>query len=303
MADPPAVLRTDPARREALPDYPFAPHWLEIEDDVVGPLRMHYLDEGPADAAPIVLLHGEPSWSYLYRHMIPPLVADGHRVLAPDLVGFGFSDKPTDRKLFSYERHVNWLTQWFSRLDLSAVTLFCQDWGGLLGLCVVAAERARFARVLAANTGLPVGEGEFPDAFAAWRKFATSTEDLPIGQILQSATVRELAPEEVAAYDAPFESLPMKAAARVFPALVPVDPESPGVAVTKAAWQVLETLEIPFATCFSDEDPVTAGQEVRFRERIPGASRGADTSCRRTCRSRSSNASGSCSAPERRPQP
>ena len=271
MNDVAAVLRTDPTRREGLPDYDFAAHWLEIDDDVVGTLRMHYLDEGPRDAAPIVLLHGEPSWSYLYRHVIPPLVEAGHRVLAPDLVGFGFSDKPTDMALFSYERHVGWLTQWFTRLELSDITLFVQDWGGLLGLCVLASQAPRFRAVLAANTALPEGQGEMPEAFAAWRAFATTTEDLPVGQILQGGTARELSPAEVAAYDAPFESIPMKAAARVFPALVPVEPDLPGVAVTRAAWKVLETLEIPFATCFSDGDPVTAGGEAVFRERIPGA--------------------------------
>lgn len=268
-----AVHRTDPARREGLPDYPFAPHHVEIVDAELGPLRVHYLDEGPRSAPTVVLLHGEPSWSYLYRHMIPPLADAGLRVLAPDLVGFGFSDKPTSTDVYSYARHVAWLTAWFEAVDPQGVTLFCQDWGGLLGLCVVAGQPQRFARVMAANTALPEGGGEMPEAFAAWRKFAATSEDLPVGQILQGGTVRTLSDAEMAAYDAPFDRLAAKAGARVFPALVPIEPDAPGVAVTRAAWQVLETLEIPFATAFSDQDPVTAGMETSFRERIPGAAR------------------------------
>jgi haloalkane dehalogenase len=218
----------------------------------------------------VLLLHGEPSWSYLYRHVIPALVAAGHRVLAPDLIGFGRSDKPADRGDYTYERHVAWLSQWFTDLCLQDVTMFCQDWGGLLGLRLVAAFPERFAGVVVANTGLPIGAG-FSEGFTQWLAFSQSTPDLPIGQIVNAGTARTLSADEIAAYDAPFPDASYKAGACQFPALVPITPGHGSVAENKAAWAVLSRFDKPFVTAFSDADPITAGGEKAFQERVPGA--------------------------------
>ncbi len=264
------TLRTPDDRFANLPDYAFAPHYAEIKDVDGTGLRLHYVDEGPKDAAPVLLLHGEPSWSYLYRNMIPPLVAAGHRVLAPDLIGFGKSDKPAERTDYTYERHVAWMSVWLTGLDLSNITLFCQDWGGLIGLRLVAAFPERFARVVVANTGLPTGEG-WSEGFKRWLDFSQSVPELPVGMILQGATARTLSDAEVAAYDAPFPDETYKAGARQFPALVPVTPEHASVAENKAAWKVLEAFDKPFLTAFSDLDPVTGGGDAIFQKRVPGA--------------------------------
>ena len=265
------ILRTPDSRFESLPGWAFSPHYADITDAATGQvLRMAYVDEGPRDGATVLLLHGEPSWSYLYRHMIPALVASGHRVLAPDLVGFGRSDKPADREDYTYERHVDWLSQWLTTVDLRDVTLFCQDWGGLLGLRLVAAFPERFAAVVVANTGLPVGT-PMSDGFLQWLEFSQSTPDLPIGQIVNMGTARELSDAEVAAYDAPFPDASYKAGACQFPTLVPITPEHASVAENKAAWAVLTQFSKPFVTAFSDNDPVTAGGDRLFQKLIPGA--------------------------------
>ena len=265
------VLRTPDSRFENLPDWSYAPRYADITDAATGQtLRMAYVDEGPRDGATVLLLHGEPSWSYLYRHMIPALVASGRRVLAPDLIGFGRSDKPADRDDYTYERHVAWLGQWFTDLDLGDVTLFCQDWGGLLGLRLVAAFPERFAGVIVANTGLPVGTG-LSDAFAQWVAFSQSTSDLPIGQIVDAGTGRSLRSDEVAAYDAPFPDASYKAGACQFPTLVPVTAEHASVQENKAAWTVLTQFDKPFVTAFSDADPITAGGHAVFQKMVPGA--------------------------------
>jgi len=265
------ILRTPDSRFESLPGWTFSPHYVDITDAATGQvLRMAYVDEGPRDGATVLLLHGEPSWSYLYRHMIPALVASGHRVLAPDLVGFGRSDKPADREDYTYERHVAWLSQWLTTVDLRGVTLFCQDWGGLLGLRLVAAFPERFAGVVVANTGLPVGT-PMSDGFLQWLAVSQSTPDLPIGQIVNMGTARELSDAEVAAYDAPFPDASYKAGACQFPTLVPITPEHASVAENKAAWAVLTQFSKPFVTAFSDNDPVTAGGDRLFQKLIPGA--------------------------------
>lgn len=265
------VLRTPDEAFAAIPDYPFAPHYAEVVDPVdATPLRLHYIDEGPRDAAPILLMHGEPSWSFLYRKFVPPLVAAGHRVIAPDLIGFGKSDKPADRDDYSYERHVSWMSQWLTGLGLSDITLFCQDWGGLIGLRLVAAFPDRFARVIAGNTGLPIGTG-WSEGFERWRAFSQNVETFPTGFILNGGAVRDLSPEETAAYDAPYPDESYKGGARQFPTLVPVTPEHASVAENKAAWEVLSQFEKPFVTCFSDKDQVTAGGEKVFIDHIPGA--------------------------------
>jgi haloalkane dehalogenase len=265
------ILRTPDERFANLPGYAFAPHYVEIPSGDGARLRVHYVDEGPANADPVLCLHGEPSWSYLYRKMIPVIAAAGHRVVAPDLVGFGRSDKPAERSDYSYQRHVDWLRAFVETLDLRNITLVCQDWGGLLGLRLVGEHPDRFARVVAANTFLPAGHGAPSDAFMAWRAFSQNVPIFPTGQILQGATLTELSPEVVAAYDAPFPDESYKSGARKFPLLVPIASDDPAVPANRAAWQVLERFEKPFLTAFSDGDPVTGGADVALQQRIPGA--------------------------------
>ncbi len=265
-------LRTPDDRFTNLPGYPFQPHYADVATgDGSGKLRMHYVDEGPRDAAPVLLLHGEPSWSYLYRKMIPPLVAAGHRCVAPDLVGFGKSDKPVERSDYTYARHVEWLRELlFDRLDLRRITLFCQDWGGLLGLRLVAEHESRFDRVIAANTFLPTGDTPLGPGFDAWRDFSQRIPVFDTGRILQGATVTDLPDDVVAAYDAPYPDESYKAGARQFPTLVPATPDDPATAANRAAWEVLSKWPKPFLTAFSDSDPVTVGGDARFQKMIAG---------------------------------
>ena len=263
------VLRTPDECFSNLPDFPFAPHYETIRDASGVDLRIGYIDEGPRDAAPVLLMHGEPAWSYLYRGIIAPLKGR-HRVVAPDLVGFGRSDKPAETTDYSYEKHVAWMSAWLVALDLKGITLFCQDWGGLIGLRLVAAFPERFARVIVANTGLPTGTG-MSDAFQTWLTMSQSIPVFPAGMIVNMGTVRELSPEEIAAFDAPYPDESYKSAARIFPTFVPVTPEHPSVAENKAAWQVLEAFDKPFLTAFSDSDPVTKGGDALFQQRVSGA--------------------------------
>jgi len=264
------VLRTPDHCFDAIADYPFEPHYAIIRDADGTELRLHYLDEGPRDAAPILLMHGEPSWSYLYRKFVGPLSAAGHRVIAPDLIGFGKSDKLAARTDYTYERHVAWMSDWLTQLDLRDITLFCQDWGGLIGLRLVAAFPNRFARLVIGNTGLPTGDG-WSEAFKAWRDFSQAVPVFPAGGILNGGSVRDLTDAEQAAYDAPFPDESFKEGARQFPVLVPVTPEHASVPENIAAWRVLERFEKPVLTCFSDGDAVTKGGERSFIARIPGA--------------------------------
>jgi haloalkane dehalogenase len=266
------IVRTPDDAFADLPDFPFAPHHVEVASGDGGTLRVHHLDEGPADAPPVLLMHGEPSWSYLYRHMVPPLVAAGHRVVAPDLVGFGRSDKPTSRNDYTYARHVAWMQEaLFDRLDLRDITFFGQDWGGLVGLRLVAADPERFARVCVGNTGLPTGDGKPSEAFLAWQRFSQEVDSFPVGAIIDGGCTTDLAPEVIAAYDAPFPDEASKAGARVFPSLVPTNPEDPAAPDNRAAWEVLERFEKPFLLAFSDADPITGGGDRVFRSRVPGA--------------------------------
>ena len=264
------VLRTPDDRFEALADWPFAPHYATITDADGTSLRLHYVDEGPRDAPVVLLMHGEPSWAYLYRKMIAGLVARGYRVVAPDLIGFGRSDKPAARTDYTYERHVAWMSDWLTSVDLKGVTLFCQDWGGLIGLRLVAAFPERFAAVAVGNTGLPTGSG-MTEGFKAWLEFSQNTPVMPIGLIVNMGTGRELSDAEIAAYDAPFPDETFKEGARQFPVLVPVTPEHGSVAQNKAAWEVLSAFDKPFLTAFSDGDAVTKGGEAIFQARVPGA--------------------------------
>ena len=264
------VLRTPDTRFDNLPDYIFGPHYCEVVDTSGTRLRIHYVDEGPRGTDPVLLMHGEPSWSFLYRKIIPALAAAGHRAVAPDLVGFGRSDKPSEQDDYTYERHVQWMSAWLKAVGLANITLFCQDWGGLIGLRLVAAFPERFARVVVANTGLPTGSGATP-AFEQWRQFSQTVPVLPVGQILNGGSLRELSEAEQAAYVAPYPDESFKAGARRFPALVPVTPGHASVAENKAAWSVLEKFDKPFLTAFSDSDPITKGGERAFQERVPGA--------------------------------
>jgi haloalkane dehalogenase len=263
------VLRTPDECFSNLPDFPFAPHYETVRDASGVDLRIACVDEGPRDAPPVLLMHGEPSWSYLYRGIIAPLMSR-HRVVAPDLVGFGRSDKPAETTDYSYEKHVAWMSDWLVAMDLKDITLFCQDWGGLIGLRLVAAFPERFARVIVANTGLPTGTG-MSDSFKAWLTMSQSIPVFPAGMIVNMGSLRDLSPEEVAAYDAPYPDETYKSGARIFPTFVPVTPEHPSVAENKAAWQVLEGFDKPFLTAFSDGDPVSKGGDVPFQQRVPGA--------------------------------
>jgi len=260
------ALRTPDDRFIDLPGYDFAPHYVDIDG-----LRMHYADEGPAEADPVLLLHGEPSWSYLYRKMIPVLAAAGHRVIAPDLIGFGKSDKPTTVVDYSYAGHVDWVRQFIETLDLNDITLFCQDWGSLIGLRVAAENERRFSRIALGNGFLPTGDEEVPRAFKIWRAFARWSPWFPVGRIIQSGTITELSKEEMAAYDAPFPSAKYKAGARAFPRLVPTTPDNPASDANRRAWDEFERWDKPFLTTFSNRDPITRGGDRPFQSKVPGA--------------------------------
>jgi haloalkane dehalogenase len=266
------TLRTPDERFADLPGFPFDPHYAEVDDTEGGTLRVHYLDEGAPDAPPVLLLHGEPTWSYLYRHMVPPLVAAGLRVVVPDLVGFGRSDKPAQQADHTYARHVGWMRELVvDHLDLRDATFFGQDWGGLIGLRVVAGAPDRFARLAVGNTGLPTGHGSPTQAFLAWQEFARTTEHFPVGAIINGGCTTQLTPEVIAAYDAPFPDDTYTAGARAMPALVPTSFDDPGAVDNREAWKVLEAFDRPVLCAFSDSDPITAGGDKPFRERIPGA--------------------------------
>ena len=295
------TIRTPDDRFTDLADYPFAPNYISVDDTEGGQLQIHYVDEG--DGELLLCLHGQPTWSYLYRKMIPVFVEAGYRVIAPDLVGFGKSDKPTKRDDYTYANHVHWLNGFVKGLDLNDITMVCQDWGGLIGLRVLTENLERFARVVAANTGLPdaknipdemapamhamyesipalppaemgakLRENENGAGFMYWIKYCAEYPDMVVSEVVSlSALGGTLTDEQKRAYDAPFPSDEYMQGARQFPSLVPIYPDGPAIAANRKAWQVLGEFEKPFLTAFSDSDPVTAGGFKRFQEEVPGA--------------------------------
>ncbi|MEE4351161.1 MAG: haloalkane dehalogenase [Pacificimonas sp.] len=265
------VLRTPEARFEQLPDFDFPVAYTTITDEALGDIRIAHVEAGPEGGPKVLLMHGEPSWSFLYRKMIAVLVDGGARVYAPDLVGFGRSDKPEEKEAYTYANHVRWMQAWFDAQRFQDLTLFCQDWGGLLGLRLVAANADRFAGVVASNTFLPTGEGKPSEGFLNWRKFSQAVPDFDSGMILQGATTTELSADEVSAYNAPFPDDRYKAGARMFPLLVPISEDDPEAPANRKAWAALERFEKPFLTLFGSDDPVTRGSEEVLQARIPGA--------------------------------
>ena len=260
------LLRTPDEQFTNLPGYPFEPHYVEVDG-----LRIHYVDEGPAGAGPVLMLHGEPSWSYLYRKMVPIITAAGYRAIVPDLPGFGRSDKSAQREDYSYQRLVDWMTGFIQTLDLQSITLVCQDWGGLIGLRLATEQENRFARIVAANTGLPTGDQPMGEAFFAWQRYSQTVPDFHVGGIIKGGCVTDLEPEVIAAYDAPFPDDHYKAGARQLPLLVPTSPDDPATTANRKAWEVLTHWEKPFLTAFSDSDPITRGADRLFQHLVPGA--------------------------------
>jgi len=261
------ILRTPEERFVDLANFSLPSHYGEVDH-----LRIHYVDDGDSSRDPVLLMHGEPTWCYLYRHMIPVFVQHGYRAIAPDLVGFGRSDKPADRRDYTYERHVEWMTKWLLAIDLRNITLVCQDWGSLIGLRLAAEQSDRFARIVLANGGLPAGDWRPPWAFRLWRLFAQYSPWFPISRIVAAGCQSRLSPDAVAAYDAPFPDESYKQGARAFPALVPIRPDDPAVPANRRAWEVFERWDKPFLTAFSDGDPITRGLDRAFQRRVPGAS-------------------------------
>jgi len=265
------VLRTPDSRFENLEGYPFVANYLDVSASDTQPLRMHFLDEGPIDGPPIVLLHGEPTWSYLYRTMIPVLADAGNRVLAPDLIGFGRSDKPSRIEDYTYLRHVEWLTSWFERLKLRDVTLFAQDWGSFIGLRIAAEQGDRIARLVVANGFLPQARRRPNPAFVGWRAFARYSPVLSAGHLVAAGTVRRVPPKVRAGYDAPFPDKTYQAGARAFPQLVPTSPTDPAIPANRAAWQALGRWEKPFLAIFGQRDPILGRADGPLIKHIPGA--------------------------------
>ena len=261
------VLQTPDSQFNNLPDYPFQPKYAEVAKG----LRMHYVDEGSNSSEVVLMLHGEPSWSFLYRKMIPVITQAGYRAIAPDLIGFGKSDKLGKTDDYTYKTHLDWVQAFVEKLNLQNVTLFCQDWGGLLGLRLVAENPDRFKRVVASNTFLPTGDMKMPESFEQWKQYSQTVPEFQVGSIIQRATTTDLPDAVVAAYNAPFPDESFKAGARIFPALVPDNPKSPESEANREAWKVLNKWSKPFLTCFGDSDPITKGADRFFQQMVPGA--------------------------------
>ena len=268
---PVRALRTPDERFEALPGWDLEPRYVTVPSDDGDELRVHYVEAGPADGDTVLCLHGEPSWAYLYRKMIPVIAAAGLRAVALDLVGFGRSDKPVEQTDYTYKRHVDWMRAAIDRLELRDITLFGQDWGGLIGLRLVGEDPERFSRVVAANTFMPTGDQPLGEAFFAWRKASQEMSVFDVGRAVQAGCAIELEPDVVAAYDAPFPDESYKAGPRRFPMLVPASPDDPAAPANRAAWEVLSRFEKPFLTIFAAKDPITFGAQRFLQALIPGA--------------------------------
>ena len=260
------LLRTPDKMFKNLPEFPYNPNYIDVDG-----IRIHYIDEGPKDSEVVLLMHGEPSWSFLYRHMIPILIDAGFRIIAPDLVGFGRSDKPTEQSDHSYRKHVEWLTKVVILLNLKNITLYCQDWGSLIGLRVAIENQERFQRIILSNGGLPTGEQKMGKAFLDWQHLSKTTPKFNIGTIIQGATVTKLPQNVIEAYDAPFPDDTYKAGARIMPSLVPTTKEDPEHEANKKAWEAFFQWKKPFLTAFSDSDPITRGGDRFWQEKVPGA--------------------------------
>jgi len=265
------IKRTPDEAFQDLPGYDFDPNYVEISDFEGSFLRMHYVDEGPGDARPVIMLHGEPTWSYLYRKMIPIIAGAGYRAIAPDLVGFGRSDKPADRKYYTYQRHVDWMKAMIAEAGLKGMTIVGQDWGGLIGLRLVAEHPDLFHSVVIGNTGLPTGDHKLPSAFMDWQKLAREMPEFDVGAVIRYSAVRPIAEDVVAAYEAPYPDESYKEGARIFPSLVPTGPDDPSASANRLAWEALERFEKPFLTAFSDKDETNRNGERFFINRVPGA--------------------------------
>jgi len=260
-----AFIRTPDTRFERLVNYQFEANYIDVDG-----LRMHYVDQGPAKAYPILMLHGEPTWSYLYRHMIPICAAAGHRVIAPDLIGFGKSDKPINFEDYSYKNHVEWLFRFITHLDLKNITLVCQDWGSLLGLRLAAENADRFKAIVVGNGFLPTGEEKQSKVLKYWRLFAAKSPWFPIARIVENGSFKSFSKDERRAYDAPFPSSKYKVGSRAFPSLIPTNTDNPATADNQAAWKVLKQWDKPFLTTFSNGDPIFRGGDKFLQKNIPG---------------------------------
>ncbi len=266
-------VRTPDERFTNILDWPYEPIYTNINanDGTNTVLRVAHYEAGPSDAKEtILMMHGEPSWSFLYRKMMKVFVSAGHRVIAPDLIGFGRSDKPTQISDYTYERHVDWMNQWFNAHQFSGLTLMCQDWGGLVGLRLVTANVQAFDRVVVSNTGLPMYGKEPTEAFRAWQKFSREVPVFDVGKMVNAGCAVKLSPEEIAAYDAPFPDESFKAGARIFPSLYPDGENDPSNIANKKAWEILSAWKKPFLCAFSDGDPITAGGDRAFTRSVPG---------------------------------
>jgi haloalkane dehalogenase len=266
------TVRTPDDRFTALPEFAYPPRYCDVDDDEGGRLRVAWVEDGPAHADPVLMLHGEPSWSFLYRRMIPVLAAAGHRVICPDLVGFGRSDKPTRIEDHTYARHVEWMRAVaFDQLDLRRVTLVCQDWGGLIGLRLAAEHPDRFARIVVANTGLPTGDIPMPEIWWRFREAIQTIPEIEVGRFVQGGCKRPMSGEVRAAYDAPFPEESFKAGPRAMPGLVPTSPDDPASAANRAAWKTLRGSETPMLVAFGDSDPITGAMGPVFQQSMRGA--------------------------------
>ena len=283
------LVETPSERFVDLPDFPYPACYVDVGSTSAGPLRMHYVEAGPPDADPVLLLHGQPTWSYLYRKVIERVAAAGHWVLAPDLIGFGRSDKPTDRLAYTFQRHIDWTARLVAALDLQRITLVVQDWGGPVGLAVLAGEPERFARVVASNTilhtsdpalagrlgwanhGTEEGRVVLQEALVDYVSYTQRAPSLRASDFVSFATVRAVAPEVLAAYDAPFPDESYQAGMRQFPSLIPLTGNDPGAAINRTTWGALGEFDRPFLTAFSDGDEASRGWDTVFQERVPGA--------------------------------